>query len=198
MNNPSCISEGTVVRGNVHADGDIEIHGQVEGSIEATGQVEIDDGAMLKCDIAAERVLVRGAVAGSIQATDSLVLEPGARVVGDLSAPNIGIRPGALVRGRVQTTGEGAAKPVQVSRAARGRAPSAKADEPSAATSRRRGTKTKGTRRASKRPPIPVIPKASGRAKKMSSKARRAGAPSPQTPSLKKRTKKVAKRRATR
>ncbi len=48
---------------------------------------------------------MRGAVAGDVSADEAIVLEPGARVLGDLGAPQIGIRPGAMVRGNVSTGG---------------------------------------------------------------------------------------------
>ena len=101
----SSIGRGTVVRGNIRGDGDLDIHGQVEGSVAFGGDLLIGETGLIRSDISARRVTVRGAVAGNISATESLVLEHGARVVGNLGAPQIGIRPGALVRGQVSTQG---------------------------------------------------------------------------------------------
>jgi cytoskeletal protein CcmA (bactofilin family) len=103
MANQSSIAVGTVVRGRIQAEGDLEVLGQVEGSIATKGALEIGQGALCKSELRARRVVVRGAVAGDVHAEETLVLEPGARVVGNLSAPTVGIRPGALVRGHVQT-----------------------------------------------------------------------------------------------
>ncbi len=99
----STIGRGTVVRGSIHGEGDLEILGRVEGSVTVSGELAIGDGALVKSDVSGRRVTVRGAVAGNVSATEAIVLEPGARVVGDLGAPQIGIRPGALVRGLVST-----------------------------------------------------------------------------------------------
>jgi cytoskeletal protein CcmA (bactofilin family) len=99
----STIGAGTVVRGSVHGDGDLEILGRVEGDVHVRGDLSIGETALIKSDVRGRRVTVRGAIAGNVSATEALVLEAGARVVGDLAAPQIGIRPGALLRGLVST-----------------------------------------------------------------------------------------------
>jgi cytoskeletal protein CcmA (bactofilin family) len=101
----STIGRGTTIRGNIRGDGDLDVHGRVDGSVTVKGELSISETALVKSDVSARRVVVRGAVAGNVTADDSLVLEAGARVVGDLSAPRIGIRPGALLRGNVTTVG---------------------------------------------------------------------------------------------
>jgi cytoskeletal protein CcmA (bactofilin family) len=99
----STIAQNTFIRGAIRGDGDLDILGRVEGSVDVGGDLLIAEGALIKSDVSGRRVTVRGAVAGNVAGTESLVLEPGAKVVGDLSAPSIGIRPGALVRGNVST-----------------------------------------------------------------------------------------------
>jgi cytoskeletal protein CcmA (bactofilin family) len=123
----STIGRGAVVRGSIHGEGDLEILGRIEGGVEVTGELSIGDGALIKSDVSGRRVTVRGAIAGNVSATEAIVLEAGARVVGDLGAPQIGIRPGALVRGMVSTGAPLAAAPVAagapVARAPRAAAP---------------------------------------------------------------------------
>jgi cytoskeletal protein CcmA (bactofilin family) len=101
----SSIGRGTVVRGNIRGDGDLDIHGRVEGSVVLTGDLLISETGIVRSDVTGRRVTVRGAVLGNISATEALVLEAGARVVGDIGAPQVGIRPGALLRGNVSTEG---------------------------------------------------------------------------------------------
>src|SRR4029079_14695706 len=105
MSTVSTIGLGTTVRGSIRGEGDLEIHGRVEGSVVVTGEVIITETALLKCDVRARRIIVRGAVAGDVSADESIVLEAGAKVLGDLGAPQIGIRPGGMVRGNVSTGG---------------------------------------------------------------------------------------------
>ena len=189
----STISAGTAIRGRLTVDGDLEVNGPVVGSIEAKGDVTLGSGALIKSDVVGERLLVSGAVAGNLQGRQLVVLESGARVQGDVTAPTVGIRPGALLRGRVDAAGGAGLspkartvvtkQPAAVSKSAKPTAPAATEEKPA----------KKATRRAA---PPPVIPKASGRAKKASAKQRKAEAPVPRVPALKKRAKKAVKRRS--
>jgi cytoskeletal protein CcmA (bactofilin family) len=103
MEGISTIGPGAVLRGSIHGDGDVEIHGRVDGTVVVTGELVIAETAIARSDLSGRRVVVRGVVVGNISAKEAVVLEAGARVVGDLGAPQVGIRPGALVRGNVTT-----------------------------------------------------------------------------------------------
>lgn len=105
MATQSVIGPGTSIRGGIRGEGDLEILGRVEGSVIVQGEVVIGETALIKSDVRARRVIVRGAVRGNVSADELLILEPGARVLGDLGAPQVGIRPGGLVRGHVSTAG---------------------------------------------------------------------------------------------
>lgn len=176
MANASTIGRGTVVRGSVRGDGDLDIHGRVEGSVELGGELLIGEAALIKSDVSARRVVVRGAVAGSVSGHESVVLESGARVVGDLHAPSIGIRPGALVRGNVSTGGpapaRAAARAHPAGRAvapareapaaiAKPRAPAVAARPPAAAAAAKGNSGTRDgspAHEAPAKPPPPVLP----------------------------------------
>jgi cytoskeletal protein CcmA (bactofilin family) len=101
----SVIGQGTAVRGAIRGEGDLEILGSVEGSVIVQGEVIIGETALIKSDVRARRVIVRGAVRGNVSADELLILDAGARVLGDLGAPQVGIRPGGLVKGHVSTAG---------------------------------------------------------------------------------------------
>jgi len=169
MANVSTIGRGTVVRGSVRGDGDLDIQGRVEGSVVVEGELTIGESALIKSDVSARRVVVRGAVAGNVSADESVVLESGARVVGDLGAPQIGIRPGALLRGNVSTQvgGQGAgARPraaAATARAARPKPverPVAAAPKPAAKTDGLAAKTANGPRVEgnARKPPPPVVP----------------------------------------
>lgn len=103
MTTPSTISRGTTIRGSVRSDGDLDIHGFVEGTVAVKGELVIAETALIKSDVSGRRVIVRGAIAGNVSADELIVVEPGARIVGDIGAPQIGVRPGGLIRGHVAT-----------------------------------------------------------------------------------------------
>ncbi len=194
MDKQATISAGTVIVGRVSASGDIDVLGRVEGSIESNATVTIAAGALVKSDIRARDLVVAGAVAGDLRGETSLVLESGARVVGDISAPTIGIRPGALLRGRVETGAGGDAAP------SRGRDRSAAKRSSAAAPKARPATtvpakKGAPAKKAARKAPAPVMPKAGSRGTKTAARKKVAKPPAPVVPALKKRTKKATKRR---
>ncbi|NUP11343.1 MAG: polymer-forming cytoskeletal protein [Polyangiaceae bacterium] len=105
-NGASVIGRATVIRGTIRGDGDLQVEGRVEGVLDVSGELTLEDSARVRIEdgaLSAGRVAIRGAVSGNVRGTSSIVLEQGARVVGDLSAPTIGIRPGGLLRGHVAT-----------------------------------------------------------------------------------------------
>ncbi len=106
MTAASVIGPGTVVRGNVRGDGNLEIHGRVEGDVTVTGDVLLAESAAVRGSVTGTQLSIAGAVQGDLRGTEAVLLERGARVVGDLTAPRIGVAPGALVRGTVRTDGE--------------------------------------------------------------------------------------------
>jgi len=180
------IALGTVIRGRIQSDGDLEIHGHVEGTVEVAGHLVVGPDGIVKSDLAAQSVVVAGAVAGNLRGSERVVLEDGARVVGDVSAPSIGIRPGAKLRGRV-ATGEA---PAVEARPARG---PAIAVAPKS-TSRHAPVLAPPPRVAAKvTAPLVTKPAAAPVARTGAAPKR---APEPVVPVLQKRTKKAQKRRA--
>jgi cytoskeletal protein CcmA (bactofilin family) len=213
-NTTSIIAAGTVIRGRISAEGDLEIHGHVEGSVEVGGTVTIGSEGLVKSDVSGHAVLVAGAVAGNLRGAERVVLEDGARVVGDVSAPSIGIRPGAKLRGRVATGEPSEAKPRATTtkaasttyetsaRAAARPAPRPTATEPVIARSA-----APVIARPTSKPSVAPVTKPAGAnvvaataaaakepAKSEATTAKRP--PEPVVPVLQKRTKKAVKRRA--
>jgi cytoskeletal protein CcmA (bactofilin family) len=185
------ISRTSFVTGRIIGTGDVEIAGRVEGDISTSGEVTVDAAGLVAANISASRIIVRGAVKGDLIAEDTLIVESGARIVGDLKAPRIAIAPGGLVRGHVQTSGAGTARPRAASTQAQRPAPAAKPAPP-----------------PPKAKPVPPPPKVITVPKINLPKAvpppprgatisgARPGPPPPVVPILKKGTKAVAKKRA--
>ena len=106
MTETSVIGAGTVVSGHVRGQGSLEILGRVEGDVSVSGNVSIGPSGRVRGNVSGAELTVSGQVQGDLRGTLSVLLEPGARVAGDISGPRVGIAPGALARGHVQTDGE--------------------------------------------------------------------------------------------
>src|SRR5690606_4672308 len=101
----STIGQKTVVIGNVHGDGDLDVHGRVEGDITVSGSVLIHATSQINGSITAAAIKVAGTVEGNLVAQETVTIEPDARVVGDMTTPRVAIAEGALVRGMLRTEG---------------------------------------------------------------------------------------------
>jgi len=193
----SIIAAGTVIRGRIRAEGDLEIHGHVEGSVSGAASVTIGAEGLVKSDVDAESVIVSGAVAGNLRGTERVLLEDGARVVGDVSAPSIGIRPGAKLRGRV-ATGAGSSAPEAPRKPAVAAKPAVQASTVKAA----QGSTVKRPPAVAAPSPVPTKPSVAPVTRPAAAVAPRKveptvkRAPEPVVPVLQKRTKKAVKRRA--
>jgi cytoskeletal protein CcmA (bactofilin family) len=82
------------------------IQGKFKGTIEATGALIVDKGAVVEADhISVTSLIVHGTVIGAVQAMDKIDMLSGAEVRGDLSAARLRIADGVLFEGHCSMTG---------------------------------------------------------------------------------------------
>lgn len=70
--NPSIISNDTNIQGNVNADNDIEVYGQITGNIVTTGMVKVDGGTVTG-DIKANKIFVRESIINGNLDSESII-----------------------------------------------------------------------------------------------------------------------------
>ncbi len=88
-------------KGDLVADEDLVIEGQIEGSVLHTRSLTIGNQGHVRGNIRARRVIVEGKVDGNVYALESVTLRVGAVLVGDLFARKVSIENGARLSGRV-------------------------------------------------------------------------------------------------
>jgi cytoskeletal protein CcmA (bactofilin family) len=88
-------------RGELIADEDLVIQGQVEGSILHTRSLTIGAQGRVTGDVKARRINVEGTVQGDLYALEGVTLRQGALVTGNVFANKISIAEGARLNGRV-------------------------------------------------------------------------------------------------
>jgi len=82
------------------------IQGKFKGTIQATGDLIVDKGAVVEADhISVASLSVYGTVVGAVNAVDKIDLFPGAEVKGDLTAARLRIADGVLFEGQCSMTG---------------------------------------------------------------------------------------------
>lgn len=88
--------------GRLRFRGSVTISGEYEGEISAEGFLYIKDGAHVRADVAAERIIVGGTVHGNIEARDEVEMLPGCVVYGNVRAGRIRIADGVVFEGRCE------------------------------------------------------------------------------------------------
>ena len=88
-------------KGDLVADEDLVVQGQIEGSILHTRSLTIGSQGRVRGDIRARRIIVEGSVEGNLYALERAALRPGATVRGDIFAAEIVIEDGASLNGRI-------------------------------------------------------------------------------------------------
>ena len=100
------IGKCVVVKGNVICSEDLTIDGQVEGTIELDNHsLTIGAGATVKADLIAKTITISGAVLGNVRSSNKVDLRATGSVEGNVIAPRFAMADGAVLRGRVDVSG---------------------------------------------------------------------------------------------
>ncbi len=102
--------------GQLYIEGDLHVSGTVEGQVEATGNVDVAEGATVKASLSGRDVSISGEVSGAVTASKKLVVSKSGSLTGDVRVSSLAIQDGATFNGNVSMTGGGqkAPKPARV------------------------------------------------------------------------------------
>ena len=89
-------------KGELHADEELLIQGQIEGTITHSQRVVVCDQGTVKANIRAQIIAVEGTVEGDLQAEKAVQIKETARVTGNIHAPSVSIVDGAKFNGNVK------------------------------------------------------------------------------------------------
>lgn len=95
----------TVLESDIEFNGEIQfskplmIKGTVAGKLQSNSDLTIEESAVVRANIFADRVIVKGQVFGNIQANRSVNVYSSGRVSGDITAPEVILEPGCFFSG---------------------------------------------------------------------------------------------------
>ena len=93
-------------KGELTANEDLVIQGQVEGSIKHSSTLTIGEAGKLKANIEADHVSIEGEVNGDIAGGTSVVVKESANVDGNIYSPTVTLREGATFNGKIDMSGK--------------------------------------------------------------------------------------------
>jgi len=119
-------------KGELHADEELLIKGQIEGSITHTQRLTVCAEGVVKANIRAQMIAVEGTVDGDLQADKNVQVKESARVNGNIRAPSVSIVEGAHFNGNIvmEPPKAAMASPKPVSSEATARAPKTASNVP--------------------------------------------------------------------
>jgi len=93
------INEGTIIKGDIAANGDIRIDGELVGNINAKGRLVIGPKGKVEGKIDCNNIEVSGYIKGKVKVAELLTMKASAQIYGDIIAGKLAVEPGSLFTG---------------------------------------------------------------------------------------------------
>lgn len=93
------INEGTTIKGDIVANGDIRIDGDLIGNIDAKGRLVIGPNGKVDGEINCNNIEVSGFIKGKVNVSEMLTMKASAKISGDIVAGKLSVEPGSLFTG---------------------------------------------------------------------------------------------------
>ena len=96
----SLLSKEVKIEGDIQGNEDLQVDGQLKGSIKLAGDIFVGPTGTIEADVEAENVVVQGQITGNVLARKQLQIQSSGKLLGDCIAQTIDIKEGALFEGR--------------------------------------------------------------------------------------------------
>jgi cytoskeletal protein CcmA (bactofilin family) len=93
------ISEGTKIKGDIIANGDIRIDGELMGNISAKGRLVIGPKGKIEGQIICNNIEISGCIKGKVTASELLNMKSTSQIMGDIIAGKLSVEPGSIFSG---------------------------------------------------------------------------------------------------
>ena len=93
------INEGTSIKGDINANGDTRIDGELIGNISSKGRLVVGPKGKIDGEIRCNNVEVSGFIKGKVSADEMLNMRASAKIEGDIVAGKLSVEPGATFTG---------------------------------------------------------------------------------------------------
>jgi len=94
------IGKGTIIQGNIVAEGDLLIEGTVRGDVTTKTRLIVGPTCVVEGNIVADYAEVAGQVKGTVQALGLLIIKSSSMIDGDVLTKNLNVESGSTFNGR--------------------------------------------------------------------------------------------------
>ncbi len=95
------ISKGLTISGKITGNANLKIYGEVEGEIDISADVIVENGSSINADIKGRNVEISGVVNGNVTAKEKILLKETAIVVGNITCKSFIVKEGASFEGNI-------------------------------------------------------------------------------------------------
>ena len=97
------ITAGTLITGEIHGQGDLNLEGQLTGNIEIEGLLFVGEKGSFNGEATAENMIIEGRIEGQIKANTKIEIRGSGHIQGNIICQQIVIAEGAFLDGKVKT-----------------------------------------------------------------------------------------------
>lgn len=93
------ISEGTIVVGNINAEGDLRVEGKVIGTLVCNSRLIVSETGYIEGNVDARMATVEGEIKGNVVTRDLLTIDKTGKIFGDIFTQKLVVQMGAVFTG---------------------------------------------------------------------------------------------------
>ena len=102
---PNNIVSGTIIKGDISAEGDFRIDGKLIGSINSKGKIVVGQSGNIEGEIICQNADVSGKIKAQVKVEQLLTMKSTAELHGDVTTGKLAIEPGARFTGSCNMDG---------------------------------------------------------------------------------------------
>lgn len=99
------IAHGVRVEGEFVSQGNVIIEGEVQGTLQAAGDLRVGEEAKITADVTAANAFIAGELRGNLQVAGRLELAATSKIIGDVAADVLSVSAGAQINGKITMDG---------------------------------------------------------------------------------------------
>lgn len=101
------ISAGTKIVGTINSNDQIQVDGEIEGTLQVRNHVIVGKSGVIRADVSVQSVQVFGRIVGDVVSAEKVTIERSGAIEGNIVAPKLAIAEGALFRGNIDMSQRG-------------------------------------------------------------------------------------------
>lgn len=110
------IGKGTIIEGNVQAEGDLVVEGVVKGDVTTKTKLITGPSSIIEGNILAQHAEIAGRVQGTVKALGLLVINSSGTILGDVITKDLNVESGSTFNGRLQVGGSVSSTPIEIAK----------------------------------------------------------------------------------